>query len=98
MPVVQPGKSRMLCTQSRQRTLTVRRRQAYVALEAARQRERTKAFAESYAEPSRYRRYSRESECDAWDCAGRATLESHVHTFNTWQLPLLSICLDYMTG
>ncbi len=36
-------------TQSRQRTLTVRRREAYFALEAARQRERTEEFAELYA-------------------------------------------------
>jgi transposase len=41
---------RLFCTQSRQRTLTVRRHQAYVALEAARQRELTKAFAELYAQ------------------------------------------------
>src|SRR5215472_7212130 len=37
---------RAQCTLSRQRTLTVRRREAYVALEAARQREQTEAFAE----------------------------------------------------
>jgi transposase len=41
---------RAQCTQSRQRTLTVRRREAYVALEAARQREQTKEFAELYAQ------------------------------------------------
>jgi transposase len=35
-------------TQSRQRTLTVRRREAYVALEAARQRERTEVFTHLY--------------------------------------------------
>jgi hypothetical protein len=40
---------RAQCTQSRQRTLTVRRREAYFALEAARQRERTEEFAELYA-------------------------------------------------
>jgi transposase len=40
---------RALCTHSRQRTLTVRRREAHVALEAARQREQTKEFAEVYA-------------------------------------------------
>ena len=40
---------RAQCTQSRQRTLTVRRREAYVALEATRQRERTEEFAELYA-------------------------------------------------
>ena len=39
---------RAQCTQSRQRTLTVRRREAHVALEAARQREQTEAFAELY--------------------------------------------------
>lgn len=89
---------RALCTQSRQRTLTVRRREAHVALEAARQREQTKEFAELYAEPSRHRRCPRESECGGWDCAGRATLESHARTFNTWQLPLPSIYLDSMTG
>ncbi len=41
---------RALCTHSRQRTLTVRRREAYVALEAARQREQTQEFAELYAQ------------------------------------------------
>ena len=39
-----------LCTQSRQRTLTVHRREASVALEAARLREQTKEFAELYAQ------------------------------------------------
>ena len=95
---VEPEKSRALCTQSRQRTLTVRRREAYVALEAARQREQTKEFTELYAEPSRHRRGPRESECGEWDCAGRATLESHAHTCHMWQLLLPSTCLDYMTG
>ena len=37
------------CTQSRQRTLSVRRREAHVALEAARQREQTKEFTKVYA-------------------------------------------------
>jgi transposase len=37
------------CTQSRQRTLSVRRQEAHVALEAARQREQTEEFAELYA-------------------------------------------------
>jgi transposase len=41
---------RTLCTQSRQRTLTVRRREAHAALEAARQREQTQEFAELYAQ------------------------------------------------
>ncbi len=36
-------------TQSRQRTLSVRRREAYVALEAARQREQTEEFKKEYA-------------------------------------------------
>ncbi len=40
---------RAQCTQSRQRTLTVRRCEAYLALEAARQRERTEEFTELYA-------------------------------------------------
>ena len=39
---------RSQCTQSRQRTLTVRRREAHFALEAARQREQTEEFAELY--------------------------------------------------
>lgn len=39
---------RAQCTQSRQRTLTVRRHEAYLALEAARQREQTEEFAELY--------------------------------------------------
>lgn len=39
---------RSQCTQSRQRTLTVRRREAHFALEAARQREQTEEFAEVY--------------------------------------------------
>ncbi len=39
---------RAQCTQSRQRTLTVRRREAYFALEAARQREQTEEFVELY--------------------------------------------------
>src|SRR5205823_7859087 len=39
---------RAQCTRSRQRTITVRRREAYLALEAARQREQTKEFAELY--------------------------------------------------
>lgn len=41
---------RALCTQSKQRTLTVRRREADVALETARQREQTQEFAELYAQ------------------------------------------------
>jgi transposase len=40
---------RAQCTQSRQRTLPVRRYEASVALEAARQREPTEEFAELYA-------------------------------------------------
>lgn len=40
---------RSQCTQSRQRTLTVRRHEAYLALEAARQREQTQEFTELYA-------------------------------------------------
>jgi len=40
---------RAQCTQSRQRTLTVRRRDAHFALEAARQREQTEEFTELYA-------------------------------------------------
>jgi transposase len=36
------------CTQSRQRTLTVRRREAHFALEAARQREQTEEFKKEY--------------------------------------------------
>jgi transposase len=39
---------RAQCTQSRQRTLTVRRREAHFALEAARQREQTEEFVELY--------------------------------------------------
>lgn len=41
---------RALCTHSRQRTLTVRRREAYVALEAARQREQTREFTKLYGQ------------------------------------------------
>lgn len=41
---------RSQCTQSKQRTLSVRRREAHVALEAARQREQTKEFTELYAQ------------------------------------------------
>jgi transposase len=37
------------CTQSRQRSLSVRRREAHVALEAARQREQTEEFKQEYA-------------------------------------------------
>jgi hypothetical protein len=39
---------RSQCTQSRQRTLTVRRRAAHFALEAASPREQTEEFAEVY--------------------------------------------------
>jgi len=38
------------CTQSRQRTLSVRRREAHVALEAASPREQTKEFTKAYAQ------------------------------------------------
>ena len=41
---------RSRCTQAKRRTLTVRRREAYEALEAARQREQTEEFAELYAQ------------------------------------------------
>jgi transposase len=41
---------RSQCTQSRQRTLSVRRQEAHVALEAARQREQTEEFTELYAQ------------------------------------------------
>jgi transposase len=41
---------RVQCTQSKQRTLSVRRHEAHVALEAARQREQTEEFKELYAE------------------------------------------------
>jgi transposase len=41
---------RAQCTQSRQRTLTVRRHEAYLALEAARKREQTEEFKETYAQ------------------------------------------------
>ena len=37
------------CTQTRQRSLSVRRREAHVALEAARQREQTEEFKKEYA-------------------------------------------------
>ena len=40
---------RAQCTQSKRRTLTVRRREASEALEAARQREQTAEFAQLYA-------------------------------------------------
>jgi transposase len=39
---------RLHCTQARRRTLTVRRREAHVALQAARQREQTEEFAQVY--------------------------------------------------
>ncbi len=38
-----------LCTRSKQRTLSIRRHQAYVALEAARRREQTEEFVQLYA-------------------------------------------------
>ena len=38
-----------LCTRSKQRTLSIRRHEAFVALEAARQREQTEEFAQLYA-------------------------------------------------
>jgi Transposase DDE domain len=41
---------RSQCTQSRHRTLSVRRREAHVALEEARQREQTEEFIELYAQ------------------------------------------------
>lgn len=41
---------RAQCTRSKRRTLSVRRHEAYVALEAARQREQTEEFTELYAE------------------------------------------------
>jgi len=43
-----PCPVRSQCTQSRRRTLSVRRREAYEALEAARQREQTEEFTQVY--------------------------------------------------
>jgi DDE family transposase len=45
-----PCQVRSQWTQSKRRTLTVRRREAYEALEAARQREQTEEFAQVYAQ------------------------------------------------
>lgn len=41
---------RLQCTKSRQRTLSVRRHEAHIALEAARQREQTEEFKKAYAQ------------------------------------------------
>lgn len=47
-PTCGPCPVRSRCTQSERRPLTVRRREAYEALEAARQREQTEEFAQLY--------------------------------------------------
>ena len=49
-PLVDPAQSGLSVPREARRTLTVRRREAYEALEAARQREQTEEFAQVYAQ------------------------------------------------
>ena len=91
---------RSQCTQSKRRTLTVRRREASEALEAARQREQTEEFAQLYAQRAGIEGTHAQGVRRMGLRRSRYVGEPHTHLQHVVTATAINVCRlhDWLTG